>query len=130
MHHNDNNLKYDEAAVSFAASCMDLDEDNHEYRNREYGVINFAKETMDGIAALVSRFIRENPYAERYIEKYGKDEFGAYLAVDMGGFGDGLMDDALTKAAIELAKKEGVHSLEVSEGEDGWLHIYDLEGKA
>lgn len=130
MNHNDANLKYDEAAVSFAATCMDLDERNGDYRKNMYGVINFAKETMDAIDTIVSRFVRENPYAERYIEKYGKDEFGAHLAVDMGGYGDGFMEKALTAAAGKLAKDAGVHSLEVCEGDDGWLHIYDMEAKA
>ncbi len=123
MNYDDGNLKYGEAVVSFAAAALDLSDDDN-----GYGVINLAPSTMDGIKALVDRFIAENPAANDYIAKKGNDEFGAALAVDIGGYGDGFSDSKLSEAAAEFARKANIHSLNVDDGDDGWLHIQALEG--
>ncbi len=123
MKHSDNNLKYDEAVVSFAASALDMSRVDY-----DYGVINFAEATMDGIKRLIDRFVSEHSSAKDYIAKYGKDEFGAYFLCDVGGFGDGLEDKALSDAAYKFAHDLRIYEqLDVVEGDDGWLHIEALE---
>ena len=111
MNHNDKNLRYDEAVISFAASALDMSRVDY-----DYGVINFAEATMAGIKRLIDRFVSEHSSAKDYIAKYGKDEFGAYFLCDVGGFGDGL-DEVIWQSCVTYGDcggpKESGHSFKL-----------------